>query len=294
MYRLGNSNGGISPTTLRALFMVMIRPMFSYGAELWHNSGAPLNLAGFLTLEYQAPRNITGAYYGSSHIRLGLIAKIKPLTSRLGHISIKWAAKACRNNDPAVRQLLDISPSPGFPLSHNDTGPMCNETRITTAWSLTGVGALCTCHISYGDFTDHRTADLFQITLLNPEVEKSKQKAYLASALGKLRSDGCTLLYTDGSGRDFQVASGCYIDRSSTRAFLGNQASVADGERLGISLALTHALDNELHKICILTDNAIALNAALNLSQRSPPRSGIERDIKNALIRRIGWPTAVA
>jgi len=47
-------------------------------------------------VENQALREITGAYHGASHQKLGHIAAVEPLQSRLDHIFILWAARSLR------------------------------------------------------------------------------------------------------------------------------------------------------------------------------------------------------
>jgi len=67
MARLGNSNGGMSPEALRALYTGSIRPIFTWGAELWNRDCRQYSLSGMHQIDYKALRKITGAYHGSSH-----------------------------------------------------------------------------------------------------------------------------------------------------------------------------------------------------------------------------------
>jgi hypothetical protein len=96
MYRLGNINGGMYPSSLRALITGALRPIFTWGSEVWNGRGHKYNIQTFHHLEYQALRNFTRGYHGSSHEKLGFIANIEPTQAILAHISIRWAAKACR------------------------------------------------------------------------------------------------------------------------------------------------------------------------------------------------------
>jgi len=73
--------------------------------------------------------------------------------------------------------------------------------------------------------------------------------------------------------------------------FLGDLASVADGERKGIALAIQNAPPDR--KVCILSDSSTAIQTALQLSSGAPPRSGIEIELREAILGR-GQTTAVA
>ena len=88
MARLGNSNGGMSPKAMRALYTGAMRPLFTFHAELWKRPGAERDLEGMKRIEYLALRKITGAYHGSSHSKLLAIEQIEPLEGKLDDISI--------------------------------------------------------------------------------------------------------------------------------------------------------------------------------------------------------------
>ena len=93
-----------------------------------------------------------------------------------------------------------------------------------------------------------------------------------------------------------QVGAGAYIpDRlgvgSHHGAFLGDLASVADGERKGLAIAIKQAPPNR--KVCILSDSTTAIHTALQLSRGAPPKSGIETELKEAFLARQ-HDTAVA
>jgi len=108
--------------------------------------------------------------------------------------------------------------------------------------------------------------------------------------------DGCLFreitVDLDGSGRGSKVSAGVHVEGIiDTGAFLGDLASVADGGRKGLSLAIAHAPKDR--KVCVLTDSMTALRTALQLSRGEPPRSGIESDLQ-ANIREREHPTAIA
>jgi len=102
--------------------------------------------------------------------------------------------------------------------------------------------------------------------------------------LAQLVQDQLTLAFSDGTGRGSQVVAGAYLgDNNQGGAFLGNLASVEEGERQSITLAIKKAPTNR--KLCILTDSMTAINTALQLSRGEPPRSGVEIELRNRLIR---------
>jgi len=234
MRRLANSNGRISPS---ALYTGMIRPILTWGAEAWLDTSP--NIGAFKRLEYQALRKITGAYHGASHVKLGLIANIEPIEEKLRDIGACWAAKATRTGDPIIRDFLAHAPAKGFPTWHDGTsGPEpTHENPITAAFHLTAADD--PEEISWGNGMDYSKGDLLEITLLRTEDPKSKEKSYWAAMLAQLVQDKWTLAYSDGTGRDSQVVAGVHLGAGNEEGgFLGNLASVADGERLGIAIAI--------------------------------------------------------
>jgi len=293
MRRLGNSNGGMSPLALRALYTGMIRPIFTWGAELWLHQ--PGNFNTFQRLEYQALRKITGAYHGASHEKLGLIANIEPIQTKLADMGACWAGKAIATGDPHIRSFLE-GPPQDFPPWHDGTGGPQHilESPISAAFHLTAIAS--PEEISWGDAQSHRQGQLRQISLLQPQDPRSREKGYWAASLAQLTKDGWKLAFSDGTGRGSEVASGVFIQDVKDRGarlggFLGNLASVADGERKGIALAIRNAPYN--HKVCVLSDSYTAIHTALQLSSGVPPRSGIETEIRDAILSRT-HTTAVA
>ena len=97
------------------------------------------------------------------------------------------------------------------------------------------------------------------------------------------------MAYTDGCGRENHHAYALHRtarrgeNRTETNGgYLGTGVTVADSERKGIARAL--ASDEDM--LLILTDSMAAKNTVINLAAGNPPRSQIERDIKQALHRR--------
>jgi len=92
---------------------------------------------------------ITGAYYGSSHVKLGKIANVVPLESKLYDISARWVSKACRTGDPHIRDLLQAPPTPGFPTWHSSRLPHVQQDGpINSAFSISPLGYLDESQIS--------------------------------------------------------------------------------------------------------------------------------------------------
>jgi len=61
MLRLGNSNGCMSPKSMRALYTGAIRPTFTCGSDVWKGPHTNRNTATMERVEYLAPPKITGA-----------------------------------------------------------------------------------------------------------------------------------------------------------------------------------------------------------------------------------------
>jgi len=150
--------------------------------------------------------------------------------------------------------------------------------------------------ISWGDAQSNHQGQLKQISLLQPQDPRSREKSYWAASLAQLIKDEWKLAFSDGTGRDSEVASGAFIQDAKDKGiklggYLGNLASVADGERKGIALAITNAPPDR--KICFLSDSSTAIHTAIQLSSGAPPRSGVEIELREAILGRK-HTTAVA
>ena len=118
MWRLPNTRGGISPAAARSLYTGMVRPIFTWAAEVWHKPGCQNpHLQAFKRMEYKALRRICGGYHGSSHEKLGRIAAVKSLETKLNGISACWAGRAVRNGDPNITKILHAPPIPESPCT---------------------------------------------------------------------------------------------------------------------------------------------------------------------------------
>jgi len=290
MRRLGNSNGGMSPIALRLLYTGMIRPIFTWGAEIWlHN---PPNYSAFRRLEYEALRRITGSYHGASHEKPGYIGNIEPIQDKLADMGACWAAKAIATGDPLIRAIVEEN-VPGQTAWHDGTGGPSDtrDTPVSTAFHLTATSI--PEEISWGDSQDHQEGHLLHVTLLKADDPKSREKGYWAASLARLSRDGWCLAYSDGSGANSHIGSGAYVHEggSKTGDYLGTLASVADGERRGIALAIS--LTPKDRKVCVLSDSSTAIHTALRLSAGDPPRSDIERGLRESFLAH-SQPTAVA
>ena len=162
------------------------------------------------------------------------------------------------------------------------------------AMSLPAIGPICTAFhisraspegISYGDRTDHRKSRISDLSIFDPSQEDSKKAALWNPHLDDLRDRGWRMAYTDGSGEDRTKAAGvssegvCGSRRREYGGFLGPLASVADAERLAITLAL----EEERGLVAIASDSQAALRTLFNLADGGTPRSHIEKRMKDAL-----------
>jgi len=204
-------------------------------------------------------------------------------------------AKAISTGDPHIRDFLEDPPQ-GFPPWHDGTGgPQSTlESPISAAFHLTAISS--PEKISWGDSHSHVEGNLKLISLLQSQDPRSREKGYWAASLAQLTKDGWILAFSDGTGRDSDVASGTFIQDSKDNGekiggFLGNLASVADGERKGLTLAIQNA--PPARSVCILSDSSTAIHTALRLSGGAPPKSGIETELRKAFLGRK-HPTAVA
>jgi len=171
MLRLGKTNGGLPPGSLRAIFMGAIRPVFTEDTEIWHRGDRKVNLSKFLHIEYQALRKITGGYHESSYQKLAGIAAVESLESKLDDIT--WAARSLRTGDTEIRGFLDGEVAPGYTDWHDGPGRrgFNPDGSINGAFYLTPVvepQARC-----YGDIHDTNPVFLTHTELLSPRDERS-------------------------------------------------------------------------------------------------------------------------
>jgi len=211
---LGNSNGGMSPQSHRALYTGAIRTIFTWGAELYNRPGIKPELTAMNHMEYQALRKITGAYHGSSHQKLGWIANIEPLHDKLDDISRCWAARSLRTGDPLIRTFLDVptatcadppTPVPKISPWHDSTTPdLPRDSPISEVFYLTGIQPE---ERSYGDREDTTTFALSNLTIYDPGEERSKTAIYWKLGIDSLAEEGWRTAFTDGTGREGKAAA---------------------------------------------------------------------------------------
>lgn len=121
-------------------------------------------------------RNITGAYQGSSHERLGWIANAEPLQAKLDDISRAWAAQSLRTGDPHICKLLDKSPMPAYSPWHDGGIPHCpRDSPISDAFYLTAIEPQ---ERSYEDREETSTTPLIDLTIMDPAEERTKTTAF--------------------------------------------------------------------------------------------------------------------
>ena len=93
--------GGLNPKSLRSTHTSRIRPIMIWGCTLYNNKKGKRPLTQpLLDIELTDLRSITGAYQGSSRIKLGFIANVEPLQVILDHASKNWAARNTASGDP--------------------------------------------------------------------------------------------------------------------------------------------------------------------------------------------------
>jgi len=91
-------------------------------------------------------------------------------------------------------------------------------------------------------------------------------------------------------GNDTAYSTDTQRDGETGRSGGCGSQSIADSERMAIGMGC--ALEGSMN--FILTDSQAALRSVINLSKGQPPRSGIEREIKDFLVKRSGEDTAIA
>ncbi|KAF8422185.1 hypothetical protein EV426DRAFT_706332 [Tirmania nivea] len=276
MLRLGNSNGGMSPKALRSLYTGAVRAVFVWGAQLYNRPGVEGRLEAMSRLEYKALRKITGGYHGSSKEKLALIANIEPLKDKLDDMSRTWAARAVQTGDKQIRKVLESKPAPGCQSWNDRTSPSNQrDSPIAEAFYLTPADT--PAELSFGNRDDTRVFSVIDEAVMDPRSERSRYKACWAAKIGGILDGGCRI-----------VASGIYtMDRRGDEektygGFLGDCASVADGELLAVQRALQK---EDRSMVAILSDSQAAIQTISSMSRGAPPRSSIEQEIKEILVQ---------
>ena len=176
-----------------------------YGCELCnrdpqHNTRL---VEPLVRLQYQALRRITGAYHGSSHLKLGFIANAEPIQVILDHSSISWAARNVKGGDPRVRKSIVTGRFADGSNPHFQGRTIMEEAFHKTNQSLED--------LSFGDREDASAANnVHFITLFDRLEADSKITALWNIQLAKLEKDKSNLVYTDGTGREGHTAAGTY------------------------------------------------------------------------------------
>jgi len=67
---------------------------------------------------------------------------------------------------------------------------------------------------SYGNRDDNAPTSLIDLTTLEPQDERSKHQAYWAAGLNNLLDEGWRICYTDGAGREGEVAAGIFSEET--------------------------------------------------------------------------------
>ena len=158
----------------------MIRPVITYGAEIWNRPNGRPNphLREAEQVQYQALRRITGGYHGSDHDKLLAIAGIEPLQTKLNDISNAWAARAIRTGDRTIRTFLEDTPTrdawfQNNPMKCPNKGDNL-DSPILACFSLTYADQEDI--LSYGDRDDMDTSFIDQLNLVSAENPYSKTK----------------------------------------------------------------------------------------------------------------------
>lgn len=116
--------------------------------------------------------------------------------------------------------------------------------------------------------------------IIDQTSERSKHQGYWGADIGSILDEGWRVCYTEGTGIQGMVARAAYsTDREGG---LRDTATVAEGELQEIHLALTTE-DSDM--VAILSDSQAAIQSISNMSKGALPRSGIEADIKTALVQ---------
>jgi len=130
------------------------------------------------------------------------------------------------------------------------------------------------------------------LSIFDPSEEDSKIAGRWAPQLDSLRDQGWRMAYTDGSGAEGCHAAGvasegpCGTRDKRYGEFAGEVASVADAERLRLAIALE--TEHPEAPLALASDSQAAILTLKSLAEGNPPRSGIERRIKDGLERREG------
>ena len=228
--------------------------------------------------------NLTFVSSTSSSRAVNWIANVEPIELFLDNLQGAWAERAVRTGNPHIQAFLDAPPAPGH---HNwDEGRFPRPTLdspICTSFHISGAHKE---QLSYGDANDLRVGRCTDLSISDPAQGDSNSAALWAPHLESLGDRGWRIAYTDGSGAEGIHAAGVYSEGPcgtkdrSYGSFLGQDASVADAERM----AMVCALEREPGMLVIASDSQAAISTVHRLCKGGPPRSGIEVRMKDLLM----------
>ena len=291
MKHLGNAYGGMSHMALRSLYTGKIRPIVLWGAEFWYTS--PLSVPHELSsLEYKALRKICGGYHGSSHFKLGAIAKVEPLHIKISDMLVNAIQRLTRHADPLFTELLH-SPTISQPHDPPFLDPLIGtypypgrDSALSYAIAETGLDS--PEQLSLGNSEDRTSPPIIDDRIFDLQDARSNSKAYWSAALAQRRHHGFRMVdrrlrkrRTRGGGSLFY---GHKRKRGQgVRILLGHTSTPLDAELQAINIALA---TESSATILIISDTLSALQTILALSNGSPPGSAIEARIKDLLHHR--------
>ena len=213
MWGLATTKGGISPLAARSLYTGMVRPIFTWAAEIWRKPNTRnTHLREMGRIEYKALRRICSGYYGSRHTTLTRIAAVEPLESKLDDISASWAGRAVRNGDPNMRAILKSTRQGDKwheghrmyahgPHSDGLHNPISRSFRATIAEPG---------ELSFRDCDDTGNTALTDQQLIQREDPRSEYEALWLTMLGEKMDEGWRLAYSDGCGRANHNSFACH------------------------------------------------------------------------------------
>ena len=298
LYRLKpilKQNGDISPKTRRQVYTNLIRPIATWGGELYfqdHPSKQNWHVNELRKLEYKCLRDITRSSYGSRKTILNNIANIEDIEIKLRDMQLRWAARAIQNNTGVIKDMYNCVPKNKRDPHDMNKNWLQNENDgynnvIHRAFSRTESEKHT---LSWGEYeagmvTSYPNAIIDIEVLIEPATEASKQLTHWVSELGRIKEEGFFPVYTDGSGKEDRAASAIYAPYAEpllqkATEYLGKKALVPDSELNAINMAL-HEHRNE-PELWILTDSLSSIQLIRELTTPTStrkPHNAIERTL---------------
>ena len=264
---------GAPVTTLRTIYLGLVRSKLTYGQEIYGSTGKGV-LSELDKVQHRALRTIMSCTKSTSGVALEVILKIPPLEIiRMNARNSYWTKTQIETDHP-LKEIYDKYNDPLNKMKQN-CQPSCIKNKTDRqSGRIEEIKMLNKPHIIYPWLIPSLSVDLGLSKVMrkketNPVVQKQTTLEYLEN-----HYKNHTKIYTDGSKTNNLTAAGIYwedIDQF-TKIRLDNDLSITSAESFAI-LACLRLLETKNiphnNKILILSDSKSTLQNCIKEIERT-------------------------